>query len=199
MTRVTADEQPASLRGVERPSAPARAWARLRQFFRGLRAEVTDVEMRHASSRLPHAAFGIFLLLPVDAQRHSLNVLRALEEAGPVGDDLAAAALLHDVGKLAAAQAGHPISLWVRGPLVLLDAFAPGLAARLSSPDPSREWRFTLHVHAHHAAIGAEWAAEAGCSPQTCWLIAHHQDHAAHADARQAQELARLQWADSIN
>jgi hypothetical protein len=177
----------------------SRAYVRVHQFARGLRATVTEQELQRASARLPHAAFGLFLLQPTDAQRHSLNVLAALERGGPVAPDLAAAALLHDVGKLAAAQAGHPISLWLRGPLVLLDAFAPALRRRLASADPRSGWRYALHVHQEHAAIGALWAQEAGCAPRTCWLIAHHQADEAEGPALDLADLRRLQRADGLN
>ncbi len=179
--------------------AAERVQLRLRQFVRGLRADVGQEDLRRAARLLPHAAFGLFLLLPTDAQRHSLNVLETLQESGPVDKELAAAALLHDVGKLAAAQAGHPIGLWMRGPLVLLDAFAPGLCNRWADADPKRGWRHALYVHQEHATIGALWAEEAGCSPRTCRLIAHHQARDVPGAADDLADLRRLQWADGLN
>jgi len=155
-----------------------------------------------------------FRQMPVDAQRHSLNVLSSLQGAGWDDADLAAAALLDDVGKLAAAKAGLRFNAWVRTALVLMEAFAPGLAARLGVEDAKGGWRYLLHVHLTHARIGARWAEADGCSPLTCWLIAHHQDKTGQADAvlnspgspapqRAAEErmrlLTALQWADSQN
>ncbi len=90
--------------------------------------------------------------------------------------DLAAAALLHDVGKVAADDAGAYLGLWMRGPIVLLEAWRPDLLVRLASPQPAASLRYALFVHLAHPQIGAAWANEAGCSPLTCWLIAHHQD-----------------------
>ncbi|HRW04977.1 MAG TPA: HD domain-containing protein [Caldilineaceae bacterium] len=173
---------------------------RLRQFWRGLQATVTPEELTKAAGVLPPAAFALFKRLPVDGQRHSLNVLNSLEGEGAVPPPLAVAALLHDVGKVAASEAGLEIHLWWRGPLVLLETFAPALLTRLSSPEPQHGWRYLFYVHQEHPQIGARWAVEAGCSELSCWLIAHHQDpFARHFTAEHAELLARLQRADSVN
>ena len=152
--------------------------------------------------------------MPVDAQLHSLNVLNTLQRAGWHDPDLASAALLHDAGKSAAAKAGLSFNAWVRTALVLMEAFAPGLAARLSVEEAEGGWRYLLHVHLTHARIGARWAEADGCSPLTCWLIAHHQDKAGQEGAVLASPggpealpaaeerkrlLAALQWADGQN
>jgi hypothetical protein len=189
-------------------AAPARRMVyRVGQFWRGVRARVEPAEAQRAAELLPAQACALFRGMPVDAQRHSLDVLAALQAAGDVQSDLAAAALLHDVGKTAAPSLG----LWLRGPLVLAEAFAPDLVDRWSDADPGRGWRYVLYVHRCHPAIGAMWAEQAGCSPLTCWLIAHHQDAldaldgvdeaavaAGQSSPGQAPRalLAALQWAD---
>lgn len=179
------------------------AWYRLRQFWRGLNANLTripETEQKKAAGRLTPAAFALFCRLPADGQRHSLNVLGTLERAGDVPADLAAAALLHDVGKVAATEAGLEINLWWRGPLVLLETFAPTVLQRWSSPDSQTGWRYLLYVHLEHPAIGAALAEAADCSPLTCWLIDHHQDKlAAQSTGLHAALLAKLQQADNQN
>ena len=184
---------------------------RIRQFVRGVTASVSAEELQQAARFLPPAGLARFRQMPVDAQRHSLNVLESLQRAGWQDGDLLAAALLHDAGKSAAAKAGLGFNAWVRTALVLMEAFAPGLAARLSVEDAEGGWRYLLHVHLTHARIGARWAEADGCSPLTCWLIAHHQDEAGVAlnpaegsGSQRASEdrmglLAALQWADSQN
>jgi len=48
--------------------------------------------------------------------------------------------------------------------------------------------------------IGAQWAKAWGCTPLTCWLIEHHQDHLATEPATEAARLLMLlQWADGKN
>jgi hypothetical protein len=169
----------------------------------------------------PQAA-ALFRRMPRDAQAHSLRVLKALQanvqqadvqQTGvlsprPLPPDLAAAALLHDVGKAAAGEAGAYLGLWLRGPLVLLERWCPDLLVQWASPQPAPSIRYALYVHHAHPEVGANMARAAGCTPLTCWLIAHHQDPQAENgaapgdDVRTAtayQYLARLQWADGRN
>lgn len=178
---------------------------RIGQFWQGLAATVPPAELRRVAETLPAAAMPLFTQMPVDAQRHSLNVLASVQAAGYDHRDLAVAALLHDCGKVAAAQGGVRLGLWLRGPLVLLEAFAPKLAARWASPDPAHGWRYALYVQQQHAMIGAQWAARAGCSALSCWLIAQHQtplqiveDSRNEPDARH-ELLTVLQAADEAN
>jgi hypothetical protein len=173
---------------------------RLRQFWRGLHATVTAADQALVAQVLPPAAFILFEQLPRDTQRHSLNVWQLLQSAGPVQADLAVAALLHDVGKLAADQADVCINLWLRGPLVLLEAWCPKWLRSQGQDDPKAGWRYALYVHFAHPAIGATWARNAGCTPLACWLIAQHQETIPSTASAEAQQLlAALQWADSQN
>lgn len=176
---------------------------RVRQFLRGWRARVRPDEYAAAAALLSPAALALFDRMPVDGQVHSLKVLLGLAQQGDVPYDLAVAALLHDAGKAAAGQAGAYLGLWLRGPLVLAAVLWPGLLERLAAAAPSASPRYAVYVHLHHPAIGATWAAEAGCSPLTCWLIAHHQDDAAAlvlpAGAPERELLMRLQQADGRN
>lgn len=172
---------------------------RIRQFGQGFFARVAPEELQVIQPLLPPAAFDLFCRLPRDAQRHSLNVLHDLQQRGSVQSDLAAAALLHDVGKLAADDAGVSINLWLRGPLVLLKALAPALFQRLQSPTPKSGWRYALYVNEAHPQIGAAWAHKAGCSELACWLIEQHQISSLLPDNERAALLQALQWADAKN
>lgn len=192
-----------------------RARYRITQFINGWRAVVTAQDVSLVEQVLSPAgsdAVELFRRMPVDAQAHSVRVVKALQADGPTPPDLAAAALLHDVGKVAADDAGAYLGLWLRGPIVLLEAWRPDLLTRMASPQPAAGLRYALFVHLAHPQIGAAWATEAGCSPLTCWLIAHHQDKCATVDAADDTSgwesfelnsarycLARLQWADGRN
>jgi putative nucleotidyltransferase with HDIG domain len=131
--------------------------------------------------------------MPRYDQRHALSVCHTLELQGHAERDLLAAALLHDVGKSVAQ--GARVGLWHRVAVVLLRAFWPSLLVRLAK-DGGASWRRSFFVQVHHAAIGAEAAAQAGCSEITAGLIRHHED-----SPNQVPDplLAALQAADSEN
>lgn len=170
---------------------------RLRQFFQGLRAQVTAADYELVKTLLPPAAWPLFVQMPRDAQRHGLNVLTNVRQAGFEQPELLIAALLHDVGKCAAARNGIQLGLWQRGPLVILEALWPAGLRRFASPDPQSGWRYLLYVHLEHPHIGAVWAQQAGCPPLACWLIAQHQEKAPHTpDPKQLSLLNVLQTAD---
>jgi len=188
------------------PASPARTagwWRRARyrvgQFWSGLLAGVQAVDETPAAALLAPAALALFHRMPLDAQRHSLRVLQTLEAEAPVPVDLAVAALLHDVGKVAAREAGAYLGLWLRGPMVLTEAVAPGLLTRLAAAQPSRSLRYAIYVQLHHPEIGAAWARAVGASDLTCWLIAEHQTRVERADTPEAALLVRLQAADDQN
>lgn len=172
---------------------------RVEQFYKGLLANLRAPNEHLAESVLAPAELALFRRMPLDARRHSLDVLHTLQREGDVPHPLAVAALLHDVGKAAATEMGAYLGLWLRGPIVLLEALAPGLLKQLAAPRPARSFRYAFYVQLHHAAIGAAWAQEAGCSELTCWLIAHHQDSSANGDPERMALLARLRRADSEN
>ena len=165
---------------VEQREDGASRWRRARyrvgQFLRGWRASLPPAEREEAAQILPPAALALFMRMPADAQAHSVRVLHHVQEDGAAPADLAVAALLHDAGKVAASDAGAYLGLWMRGPVVLLEAFAPALLSRLAAAQPSRSPRYALYVQLMHPQIGAAWARAAGCSELACWLIEHHQD-----------------------
>ena len=167
---------------------------RIGQFLQGFTATVTQDELEEAAEILRPDAFELFLRMPRDAQRHSLNVLESVCRAGHQDDDLAVAALLHDVGKLEAA-ATLPINLWTRGPLTLLEVLAPALLRKIAVSNPAQGWRYSLHVHLEHPQIGAAMARRAGCSEVSCWLIARHQDE---SPARQAKQAAQMGYRETL-
>jgi len=58
---------------------------------------------------------------------------------------------------------------------VVLAKISPRSLDRLASR-PAPRWRKGLSLAVHHPTLGAQEAAELGCSERTCWLIAHHED-----------------------
>ena len=165
---------------------------RARQFIGGLTARVSEADRRAADEVLPAMARAWFRSLPRDAQWHGLNVLRDLQHAGYDRADLLAAALLHDAGKIEAANGAV-----VRALMVLARKLAPDWLARRSKID----WRSArgldriAAVAVQHPQIAAERAAQCGCDPITIDLIRRHQDRAATHD----DLLRALQQVDDRN
>lgn len=158
-------------------SGPLHAAAyRVYQFGRSIAPRPLDAE-DHAilDATLPPAGRALFATMSRNDQCHSLTVYRALRDGGCDDPELLAAALLHDSGK-----GSGRVRLWVRPPLVLLRAFAPGLLRWMTrEPAPGRRvpwWRRPLYDAWHHAEIGAVLAARAGLSPRTVELIRTHHD-----------------------
>jgi hypothetical protein len=102
--------------------------------------------------------------MPTADRRHALDVAARLIEAGHADADLLAAAMLHDAAK------GRRMRLWHRVAGVLLEAGSRRTLLRLASPD-ERSWRYPFHLYLHHAALSADAALAAGCTPRTAAFI----------------------------
>jgi hypothetical protein len=161
---------PSANRATGLAKAGYRAW----QFWRSITPRPLDARDHDILTQtLPPEGRALFASMSLNDQRHSLTVYRALCARGGSDPDLLAAALLHDCGK-----GGGRAPLWVRPPLVLLYAFAPGTLRRLTSePETGKRvsrWRRPLYNAWHHPAIGADLAARAGLSPRAVLLIRTH-------------------------
>jgi hypothetical protein len=167
---------------------------RVRQFVSALLARVSSDDLREADEILPPAAQELFRRMSVPDQRHALNVTRTLRDEGHAKPDLLAAALLHDVAKSAAR-----IHSWHRAIIVLSRRFAPGVLVWLTGGEP-RGWRRPFVIHRQHAELGAEWAAQAGCSAMTVSLIRRHQESLGREPLNEEERLLiTLQRADNAN
>ncbi len=167
---------------------------RVHQFVSAWQARVSPKELCEVDELLPPGAQSLFHQMSVADQRHSLNVMHALRHTGHTQADLLAAALLHDVGKSAA-----QIHSWHRAIIVLGKRFAPGLLAWLTHGEP-RGWRRAFVIHRQHMEIGAQWAAQAGCSALTVSLIRRHQEPLRREPVGDEERLLiALQHADGIN
>lgn len=136
---------------------------------------------------LPERAAAAFATMPAVDRAHACRVALALPPGAP--RDLVAAALLHDLGKN---DGRFRADIPSRVTRVVLARVAPPLLRLLASPPPTG-WRAGLVLAVHHPALGAVCARDAGCTPRTVWLIAHHEDD--DAAARDA-DLAVLRAAD---
>ena len=143
---------------------------RVRQFFWALGARMDRAAWAGVEEILDPAQRTLFRRISRYDQRHSLDVAQSLREDGYDDPDLLTAALLHDVAKSAG-----PLRLWHRVAIVLLKAFFPRGLDWLAREAAPGHWRYPFYVHRMHPEIGARWAREAGCTPQTVRLIAQHQ------------------------
>jgi len=160
---------------------------RVGQFWRHASAQVSPSESATAEQILGPDLASLFFRLPVNDQRHGLDVLETVSrlEAEP-GRLLQQAALLHDVGK-----SGAGFSVIDRSLTVFLDAVSPRLLAGLLRARPAFARRYASY--ADHARIGAERLQAAGATELGA-IVAEH--HAAHP---LSEVTRRLQRADKRN
>jgi putative nucleotidyltransferase with HDIG domain len=168
---------------------------RVRQFIQAAGAwfRPAHVEESLLSHHLPVLAVDLFRAMPSQDRQHALIVFRTLQQRGYNDPDLLAAALLHDVGK-GVPPGGGP-RLLHRVAVVLMNALWPGLLERLGKEDLDG-WRRPFYVQHHHAALGAELARQADCSPVTVDLVRRHEDP---PDGGDDPLLVALQAADGTN
>ncbi len=167
---------------------------RVRQFARALGASIGPHNSGTVSEYLEAPQLELFHRMSGMDRHHCLAVFHTLQESGKTERPLLQAALLHDVGKTMG-----PVRIWHRVIAVLVNSLAPQLLEALDR-EPGT-WRYPFYVHSRHASLGAEMARRAGCSSDTVWLIAHHEEEpAAHRSRRMVSTLLRaLQVADEAN
>lgn len=145
--------------------AASRARYRVRQYTKGIAARVRPEEAATVRGLLSPAGLALFLRMQRRDQRHSLDLFHVLAAEDASHDSLVAA-LLHDVGK-------DELRDWQRIAFVLLEAVRPGLGRRLEV-ESGPSWRTGLWRLRHHARLGAERLAAAGCAPRVVEIVAAH-------------------------
>lgn len=162
---------------------------RIAQGFKSiLPSRLTLGEYGDLARWLTASQFSAFLNMDPFDQAHAYRVFAWLRNKGIDDRELLMAGLFHDVGK---SFPGAGIQTTDRALKVILQAGAPemleSVARRLSSCG-----RDGLATAVRHPQIGAEMAHELGCSPDTCWLIYHHE----HRFRVISKRLSLLQAAD---
>jgi hypothetical protein len=159
---------------------------RVGQFWRHASARVTPEE-RASAERILGPLAPLFLDLPVNDQRHGLDVLDTVTrlELHP-SPLLQQAALLHDLGKSEA----H-FSVIDRSLTVFLRAVSPPSLRALRRSRPTFAHRY--EIYAEHARIGADRLRAAGAA-DLAMIVAEH-----HAPQPQSEVTRRLQRADGRN
>ncbi len=167
---------------------------RVQQFTLALGAQAVQSREEDLAQHLDERQQQLFCRMPAADQHHCLAVFRWLREAGHSDPSLLQAALIHDAGKSLG-----PVGMRHRVVAVLARALVPSWWERADGEPGSR--LYALHVYRNHAALGAELAARAGCSPDVIWLVAHHED--GQGEGQTTDDLDRmltaLQAADRVN
>jgi len=154
----------------------------------------TRVDSEALLPHLSRSQVDLFRQMQPSEQRHAIQTLEQLKEAGQSDPDLLAAALLHDTGKVL-----YPLSLIDRVIIVLGKRFFRQRARRWSEGTPSGLHR-PFVVASQHPEWGAKLAEQAGASSQTVELIRHHQDPSCPNPGTNSDRLlAALQAADDRN
>jgi len=160
---------------------------RLAQFWRHTSARVTAAELNAVRELLGPGLASLFADLPVNDQRHGLDVLdsvRGMESQPPV--ILQQAALLHDIGKV-----GAHLSVVERSLAVLLRGISPRLLDLALRARPTFASRYA--TYANHARIGADRLRAAGAIDLAA-VVAEH-----HAPQPPPELTRQLQRADGAN
>jgi hypothetical protein len=167
---------------------------RVRQFTLALGAHTAQSRAEDLAEHLDTRQRELFCRMPAADQHHCLAVFRWLRKAGHSDPPLLQAALIHDAGKSLG-----PVGIRHRVVAVLARALFPSWWERAHAEPGSR--LSALHVYRNHAALGAELAARAGCSPEVVWLVAHHEDEQGEDQAidNTNRMLTALQAADRVN
>ena len=160
---------------------------RVGQFWRHASAQVSPAESTKAERILGPDLAPLFFRLPINDQRHGLDVLDTVTRLDPEPSRLLQqAALLHDIGK-----SGALFSLLDRSLTVFLEAFSPRLLRALLRARPAFAHHYA--IYADHARIGADRLQAAGAAELAGIVAEHHAAHPASAVTR------RLQQADKRN
>ena len=142
-------------------------WAgKVRQTVRHATGRVSDEERAGLRGWLTPAQLDLFASMHGADQRHGLDVVTALREAGHDEPELLLAGLFHDAAKGPSVGLRHRIA-WSLGERY--GAWVWDAAARLPGFEPA------LERIRHHAERSASLALAAGCDARTADLIRHQE------------------------
>ena len=170
---------------------------RMTQGVRALMSFTQQVDYTLPRQYLTPAMLDTFQQMKTNEQLHSIRVLKAVLDQQPdTPDDLAMAALMHDVGKIRC-----PLSLFGKTLAVVVRAITPPLYRYGSTQDVKRDvWARPFIVAEHHARWGAEILRGLNAPERAVWLVEHHVEVVAGLmDHPYAGLLWRLQQADDTH
>lgn len=138
------------------------------QFWRHASARVTPDDRATAARVLGAELYPLFAQLPVNDQRHGLDVLTTVTRLDRQPSLLLQqAALLHDVGK-----GGARFSVVDRSLTVFLQTASPRILQSMLAARPAFARRF--EIYRDHARIGAETLHRLGAHELAAVVAEHH-------------------------
>lgn len=168
---------------------------RLQQGIRALLAFAWEVDEALAARYLNPAQLALFKQMTRGEQLHSLRVLQLVLEQGTAPDDLAAAALLHDVGKIR-----YPMNVFQKTLPVLVRLVSVKLARRIAHMGEDNRLARPFVVFNRHPVWSGELVSQTGASDRLIWLVRYHADELADwQDHPDLELLKRLQQADNAS
>lgn len=145
---------------------------RFQQGIRALLAFTQTVDYNLAEQYLSPEQMTLFRQMSQSEKLHSIQVLRTvLAQESETPNDLAVAALMHDVGK-----SRYHLAVWQKTISILVMKLLPQLDQSLSATDHLTFWRAPFVVRRHHPKWSAELLASVKSSSRVVWLAAHHAD-----------------------
>jgi hypothetical protein len=163
-------------------NATSRAGYRARQLFHALYPAVDTTALTRAYDVLDEPLTRLFLAMERRDQRHALEVMQRLLEAGVTDRDLLTAALLHDCGK-------GRVPVWLR----VLRVISPRLLSLIAGPSTSSGWQGAAYRLLYDAELSALQAEAAGASSTVVSLIR------GRVSAGEEPQLALLRAADDAS
>ena len=172
---------------------------RIRQFFRAVRAHLTEKDGRYLSEHLSAEEQELFFAMHRADQYHALHVAytaeRLTEEQSiPVDQELLIrAALLHDVGRVKG-----DLDIWGKVFAVLAGTFCPEMSRKRAGEKTDGllgRLAHCLYVYYHHPELGAKKLRALGLLREAELAERHH----LRERPEDAIELRLLRRADEMN
>ena len=172
---------------------------RIRQFFRAIRARLTEDDDRYLSRHLSREEKDLFFAMHRADQYHALQVAYTAErlaekESLPINKRLLIrAALLHDVGRVKG-----DLDIWGKVFAVLFKACCSRLSRKWAKDEmagPLRRFAHVLFVYYHHPELGAKKLQSLGLRQEAELAGKHHLPETPEDTA----ELRLLRRADELN
>ena len=172
---------------------------RVRQFFRAIRAHLSEADCHYIGTYLSEAERNLFFRMHVADQCHALQVAYTAERLADRSEMtverrlLIRASLLHDVGR----RKGD-MDIWGKVLAVLLKACFPSRSRKWARQDAHGflgRIAHMLFVYYHHPEIGAEKLRELGLMQEAELAEKHHLPRA----KEDTVELCLLRQADELN